>query len=73
MYVCADYVNYESHKSLWMDVFFFIKFDLGTGSGLVQWLASRTTDQGVPGSNPCRVAVRCGLKQVIFTPCLVLV
>ena len=41
--------------------------------GLAQWLASRTTDQGVPGSRPDRVAVRCGLEQVIFTPSLVLV
>ena len=30
----------------------------------MQWLASRTTDQGVPGSRPGRVAVRCGLEQV---------
>ena len=41
--------------------------------GLAQWLASRTTDQGVPGSRPGRVAVRCGLEQVKFTPCLVMV
>ena len=27
---------------------------------------------GVPGSRPSRVAVRCGLEQVTFTPCLVL-
>ena len=27
----------------------------------------------VPGSRPDRVAVRCGLDQVTFTPCLVLV
>ena len=33
----------------------------------------RTTDQGVPGSRPGRVAVRCGLEQDTFTPCLVLV
>ena len=43
------------------------------GGGLAQWLASRTTDHGVPGSRPCRVAVRCDLEQVTFTPCLVLV
>ena len=44
----------------------------GGGGGLTQWLASRTTDQGVPGSRPGRVvAVRCGLEQVTFTPCLV--
>ena len=38
---------------------------------MAQWLESPTTDQGVPGSRPGRVAVRCGL--VTFTPCLVLV
>ena len=43
------------------------------GGGLAQWLASRTTDQGVPGSRPGRVAIRCGLEQVTFTHCLVLV
>ena len=38
--------------------------------GLAQWLASRTTDQGVPGSRPGRGTVCCGLEQVIFTHCL---
>ena len=33
----------------------------------------RTMDQGVPGSRPGRVAVCCGLEQVTFTACLVLV
>ena len=47
--------------------------DLDDRGGLVQWLASRTTDKGVPGSRPGCVAVRCGLEQVTFTPCLVLV
>ena len=42
-------------------------------SGLVQWLVSRTTDQGVPGSRPGRGTVYCGLEQVTFTHCLVLV
>ena len=37
--------------------------------GLAQWSALRTTDQGVSGSRPGRVAVRCGLEQVTFTPC----
>ena len=46
---------------------------LDEGGGLVQWLASQTMDQGVPVSRPGRVAVRCGLEQVTFTPCLVLV
>ena len=41
--------------------------------GLAQWLASRTTDQGVPGSRPGRSTVCCGLEQVTFTHCLVLV
>ena len=39
----------------------------------MQWIASRTMDQGVPGSRPGRVAVCCGLEQVTFTPCFVLV
>ena len=42
-------------------------------SGLAQWLASRTMDQGVPGSRPGRGTVCCGLEQVTFTHCLVLV
>ena len=33
----------------------------------------RITDQGVPGSKPGRGAVRFGLEQFTFTPCLVLV
>ena len=41
--------------------------------GLAQWLASRTTDQAVPGSRPGRGTVCCGLEQVTFTHCLVLV
>ena len=43
------------------------------GDELALWLASRTRDQGVPGSRPGRVAFRCCLEQVTFTPCLVLV
>ena len=44
------------------------------GGGLAQWnLGPRTTDQGVPGLSPGRGAVRCGIEQVTFTPCLVLV
>ena len=45
---------------------------LSDKGGLAQWLVLRTTDQGVPGSRPGRVPGRCGLEQVIFTPCLVL-
>ena len=41
--------------------------------GLAQWLASRTTDQGVFGSRPGRGTVCFGLEQVTFTHCLVLV
>ena len=41
--------------------------------GLAQLLASWTTDQGVAGSRPGRGTVCCGLEQVIFTHCLVLV
>ena len=43
------------------------------GGGLAQWLASRTTDQGVPGSRLVLVAVRCGLvvgarDRVLYKP-----
>ena len=38
-----------------------------SGGGLAQWLALPTS------SRPGRVAVRCGLEQVIFPHCLVLV
>ena len=41
--------------------------------GLAHWLASRTTDQGVPGSRPACGTVCCGLEQVTFTHCLLLV
>ena len=37
--------------------------------GLAQWLASL----GVPGSRPGRGTVCCGLEQVTFTHCSVLV
>ena len=44
------------------------------GGGLAHWnLGRRTTGLGVPGSSPGRGAVRCGIEQVTFTPCLVLV
>ena len=46
---------------------------IGMWGGLAQWLASRTTDQGVPCSRPGRGTVCCGLEQVTFTHCLVLV
>ena len=41
--------------------------------GLAQWLASRTMDQGAPGSRPGSGTVCCDLEQVTFTHCLVLV
>ena len=67
MYVCAGYVNYESHKPLELGVI--IKLD---GGGLAQWLAS---DYGprCPWFETWPRAVRCGLEQVTFTPRLVLV
>ena len=43
------------------------------GDGLLQWLALRTTDQGLSSLRPGQVAVRCGIEQVTFIPCLVLV
>ena len=52
-----NYLPYQSHA--W--------------GGPVHWLASRTTDQGVPGSRPGRGTVCCGIEQVTFTHCLVLV
>ena len=42
-----------------------------TWDGLAQWLASQTTDQGVPGSRPGRGTVCYDLEQVTFTHCLV--
>ena len=36
----------------------------------MQWLASRSTDQGVPGSRPCCGTVCYGLEQVTFIHCL---
>ena len=53
-------------------VFVFIVFEL-FGVGLAQWLVSRTTNQGVPGYRQGRGTVCCGLEQVTFTHCLVLV
>ena len=41
------------------------------GGGLAQWSASQTTDHGVRGSRPGRVADRCGLEKVTFTLCLI--
>ena len=46
---------------------------INRGGGLAQWFGRRITGQRVPGSSPGRCSVRCGLEQVTFTPCLVLV
>ena len=43
------------------------------GGGVGQWIGRRISDQGVPGSNPGRCTFCCGLEQVTFTLCLVLV
>ena len=40
---------------------------------MAQWIGRRISDQGVPGSIPRRCTFRCGLEQVTFTLCLVLV
>ena len=40
---------------------------------MAQWIGRRISDQGVPGSIPHRCTFRCGLEQVTFTLCLVLV
>ena len=41
--------------------------------GVAQLIGRQISDQGVPGSIPRRCTFRCGLKQVTFTLCLVLV
>ena len=41
--------------------------------GVAQWIGRQILDQGVPGSIPRRCTFRCGLEQVTFTLCLVLV
>ena len=40
---------------------------------MAQWSGCWISDQGVPGSSPGQCTFRCGLEQVTFTPCLVLV
>ena len=40
---------------------------------MAQWIGCWISDQGVPGSIPRRCTFRCGLEQVTFTLCLVLV
>ena len=43
--------------------FFFYNARGFIGGGVqAQWLVSRTMDQGMPGSRPGQVAVRCGLE-----------
>ena len=41
--------------------------------GVAQWIGRRISDHRVPGSIPRRCLFPCGLKQVTFTLCLVLV
>ena len=48
-------------------------YERGKWGRLAQWLASRTTDQGVPRLRPGRGTVCCGLEQVTLTYYLVLV
>ena len=40
---------------------------------MAQWIGRRISDQGVPGSIPRMCTFHCGLEQVTFTLCLVLV
>ena len=40
---------------------------------MAQWIGHRISDTGVPGSIPRWRTFRCGLEQVTFTLCLVLV
>ena len=51
----------------------YLFFCLECGSGMAQCLAPHSMDRWVPGSRPGRVAVHCGLEQVTFAHCLVLV
>ena len=46
---------------------------LGGRTGAVVGVVYYRPWPGVPGSRPGRVVVHCGLVQVTFTPCLVLV
>ena len=75
------HVLFENYEAWYMKAFHGIsvakamlwKFEsrrLNMGSGLAQWLASWSTDQGVPGLRPGRDTVCCGLEQVTFTHCL---
>ena len=41
--------------------------------GVAQWIGRRISDQGVPGSIPRQCTFRCGIEQVTFIFCLVLV
>ena len=40
---------------------------------MAKWIGRRISDQEVPGSIPRRCTFRCGLEQVTFILCLVLV
>ena len=68
--------NYKLPVLTCHGIFLMTGFNYRRGStrgGLAQWLASRTMDQGVPGSRPGCGTVCCGLEQVTFTHRLVLV
>ena len=68
------YLHFENYYYLRkIEIYGLYYFQQGLLGGLAQWLVSRTTDQGVPGSRPGPGTVCCGLEQVTFTHCLVLV
>ena len=52
---------------------FWVSLGVVRRGGVAQWIGRRISDQGVPGSIPRRCTFRCGLEQVTFTLCLVLV
>ena len=72
---CINEYEHAFSRIFWNSVcpFVYRYIHGNTWGGLAQWLASRTTDQGVPGSRLGRGTVCCGLEQVTFTHCLVLV
>ena len=65
--------DHLGHVTLTIYINFVPNFKGSWSGGVAQWLGCWIWDQGVPGSNPSRCTFRCGLEQVTFTPCLVLV
>ena len=61
-----DNLFQELEENLQSDSDYFVR-------GVAQWVGRRISDQGVPGSIPRWCTFRCGLEQVTFTLCLVLV